>query len=49
MLIDPGDDTSTGGWWETFSLESLDVAFDGLGEWASEAGNHDNGDSSASR
>ena len=28
FLLDAGDDTSTGGSWEAFSLESLDQAFD---------------------
>jgi hypothetical protein len=43
FLIDAGDDTSTGGSWEAFSLESLDQAFGDLDRFAI-AGNHDNGD-----
>lgn len=44
FLLDAGDDTSTGGSWEAFSLESLDAAFDDYDERVSIAGNHDNGD-----
>jgi hypothetical protein len=44
FLLDAGDDTSTGGSWEAFSLESLDAAFDDFEERVSIAGNHDNGD-----
>jgi hypothetical protein len=44
FLLDAGDDTSTGGAWEAFSLESLDQAFDDLDPRFSIAGNHDNGD-----
>ena len=44
FLLDAGDDTSTGGSWEAFSLESLDQAFDDYDERVSVAGNHDNGD-----
>jgi predicted phosphodiesterase len=44
FLLDAGDDTSTGGSWEAFSLESLDDAFDDYDERVSIAGNHDNGD-----
>jgi hypothetical protein len=44
FLLDAGDDTSTGGSWEAFSLESLDAAFDDYDDRVSIAGNHDNGD-----
>ncbi len=44
FLLDAGDDTSTGGSWESFSLESLDAAFDDYDDRVSIAGNHDNGD-----
>ena len=44
FLLDAGDDTSTGGAWEAFSLESLDQAFDDVDPRFSIAGNHDNGD-----
>ena len=44
FLLDAGDDTSTGGSWESFSLESLDAAFDDYDQRVSIAGNHDNGD-----
>ena len=44
FLLDAGDDTSTGGSWEAFSLESLDAAFHDYDERVSIAGNHDNGD-----
>ena len=44
FLLDAGDDTSTGGSWEAFSLESLDEAFDDFEERFAVAGNHDNGD-----
>jgi hypothetical protein len=44
FLLDAGDDTSTGGAWEAFSLESLDQAFHGVDERFAIAGNHDNGD-----
>jgi hypothetical protein len=44
FLLDAGDDTSTGGSWEAFSLESLDQAFGDYDERVSVAGNHDNGD-----
>ena len=44
FLLDAGDDTSTGGSWEAFSLESLDQAFDDYDTRVSMAGNHDNGD-----
>jgi len=42
-VYDGGDDTSTGGSWEAFSLDSVSAAFDGLDRWGV-AGNHDNGD-----
>ncbi len=44
MLINAGDDTSSGGSWEAFSLESLDHAFDDFEYRYGVAGNHDNGD-----
>jgi len=44
FLVDAGDDTSTGGSWEAFSLESLDDAFDDVDDRYAIAGNHDNGD-----
>jgi len=43
FLMDTGDDTSTGSSWESFSLESLDVAFEGVDERFYVAGNHDHG------
>jgi hypothetical protein len=44
FLLDAGDDTSTGGSWEAFSLDSLDEAFDDFDDRFAIAGNHDNGD-----
>lgn len=44
VLLDAGDDTSTGGSWEAFSLESLGAAFDDYEERFAVAGNHDHGD-----
>jgi hypothetical protein len=44
FLLDAGDDTSTGGAWEAFSLESLDDAFDDYDHRFAISGNHDNGD-----
>jgi hypothetical protein len=44
FLLDAGDDTSTGGSWEAFSLESLDKAFADFDDRYAVAGNHDNGD-----
>ncbi len=44
FLLDAGDDTSTGGSWEAFSLESLDQAFADYHDRVEVAGNHDNGD-----
>lgn len=41
-ILDAGDDTSTGSEWETFSLDSLTDASDGLDKWAV-TGNHDHG------
>jgi hypothetical protein len=41
-ILDAGDDTSTGSDWETFSLDSLNDASDGLDKWAV-TGNHDHG------
>jgi hypothetical protein len=43
VVLDAGDDTSTGETWEEFSLESLDSAFDGYDAKVAIAGNHDNG------
>ena len=42
VVLDAGDDTSTGQPWEAFSLDSLDRAVEGLDRFAV-AGNHDNG------
>jgi predicted phosphodiesterase len=42
VVLDAGDDTSTGSEWETFSLDSLDDAFDGFEKYAV-SGNHDHG------
>ncbi len=42
LLIDLGDDTSTGGAWEEFSLNSLAREFDGF-DVVAVAGNHDAG------
>lgn len=42
MLIDLGDDTSNGGKWEAFSINSLAKQFKGI-ETVAIAGNHDNG------
>ena len=44
FLLDAGDDTSTGGSWEAFSLESLDEAFEDYDERFLITGNHDQGD-----
>lgn len=44
ILLDAGDDTSTGGDWESFSLESVAAAFEDYEHRFSIAGNHDNGD-----
>ncbi|NYI79496.1 hypothetical protein BJ988_004144 [Nocardioides panzhihuensis] len=41
-ILGGGDDTSTGSDWETFSLDSLTDASDGLDKWAV-TGNHDHG------
>ena len=43
FVIDAGDDTSSGGDWETFSINSLADAFDGF-DVVVVAGNHDSGD-----
>jgi predicted phosphodiesterase len=43
VVIDAGDDTSTGETWEEFSLESLDKSFDGFDDRIFIEGNHDNG------
>jgi predicted phosphodiesterase len=42
VVLDAGDDTSTGQPWEAFSLDSLDRSFSDLDRFAV-AGNHDNG------
>ncbi|MGH3360480.1 MAG: metallophosphoesterase family protein, partial [Nocardioidaceae bacterium] len=42
ILIDAGDDTSTGGEWEAFSINSLERAFEDF-EKVAVAGNHDTG------
>jgi hypothetical protein len=44
MLLDAGDDTSTGSPWEAFSLDSLDQAFADFEHRYSVAGNHDHGE-----
>jgi hypothetical protein len=44
FLLDAGDDTSTGGSWEAFSLDSLHEAFADWDDRFAVAGNHDNGD-----
>jgi hypothetical protein len=44
LLLDAGDDTSTGSSWEAFSLESLDEAFDDIEHRFHVSGNHDHGD-----
>ena len=43
VLLDAGDDTSTGSSWEAFSLESLDEAFSSFEERYLVTGNHDHG------
>jgi hypothetical protein len=43
VVLDAGDDTSTGESWESFSLDSLAQAFKGYDERIAIAGNHDNG------
>jgi len=43
VLLDAGDDTSTGGTWEAFSLESLNQAFEDYDDRYAIAGNHDHG------
>ena len=42
-ILNAGDDTSTGGAWEAFSLDSLDNAFDDYDQRYSVLGNHDYG------
>jgi predicted phosphodiesterase len=44
LLLDAGDDTSTGSSWEAFSIESLDKAFEDIDDRFFVAGNHDHGD-----
>jgi hypothetical protein len=43
VVLDAGDDTSTGNTWEAFSLDSLDKAFEDYDARVAIAGNHDNG------
>lgn len=43
VVLDAGDDTSTGEPWEAFSLDSLDEAFDEYDARVVVAGNHDHG------
>ncbi len=43
VVLDAGDDTSTGEAWEAFSLDSVTAAFDGYDRFVS-TGNHDEGD-----
>lgn len=43
IVIDAGDDTSTGSTWEGFSLDSLDDAFSDFDTRIEVAGNHDHG------
>ncbi len=43
VVLDAGDDTSTGESWEAFSLDSLDAAFKGYDAKVAVSGNHDNG------
>jgi len=43
VVLDAGDDTSSGEPWEAFSLDSLNAAFEGYAAYAV-SGNHDNGD-----
>lgn len=43
VVIDAGDDTSTGETWEEFSLDSLNAAFKDYDARIAIAGNHDNG------
>lgn len=44
VVLDAGDDTSTGSSWEAFSLDSLVAAFDDYDAKVEIAGNHDHGD-----
>jgi predicted phosphodiesterase len=43
VILDAGDDTSTGSTWEAFSLDSLDNTFDDYAQKFAVQGNHDNG------
>lgn len=43
VVLNAGDDTSTGATWEAFSLDSVSAAFDGYDRFGV-AGNHDSGD-----
>jgi predicted phosphodiesterase len=44
MILNAGDDTSTGQPWEAFSLDSIQAAFEDFDEKYTVAGNHDHGD-----
>lgn len=44
MILNAGDDTSTGEPWEAFSLDSLHQAFEDFDDKYTVAGNHDHGD-----
>lgn len=44
MILDAGDNTSTGEPWESFSLDSLHQAFEDYEHRFTVAGNHDNGE-----
>jgi hypothetical protein len=44
VLLDAGDDTSTGSSWEAFSLDSLDRVFSDFDHRFAVTGNHDHGD-----
>ena len=44
VLLDAGDDTSTGSAWEAFSLDSLDRVFDDYEQRFAVTGNHDEGE-----
>lgn len=43
VVVDAGDDTSTGSSWEAFSLDSLNDAFEKFSVRLAISGNHDNG------
>lgn len=44
ILLDAGDDTSTGSTWEAFSLDSIDRVFSDFDHRLAVTGNHDHGD-----